>query len=118
MVMRRAGMLASLHFLPEPRRAVGAGTSPDRLGVRSFGELDESAGLRGVLEHPEVEPGRRRRGATLRERCQIRAALGRRWVAKERARRMVYSWTIRTPAERETAQVHADALIWEADGRP
>ena len=47
-----------------------------------------------------------------------RAALDRPWVAKERARRNLYSWTIRTAAQRETAQVHADALIWEADGRP
>jgi len=47
-----------------------------------------------------------------------RAALGRSWVIKQRGRRWLYSWTIRTPAERETAQVHADALIWEADGRP
>ncbi len=47
-----------------------------------------------------------------------RAALGRRWVAAARERMPVYSWTIRTPAEREQARVHADALIWEADGRP
>lgn len=47
-----------------------------------------------------------------------RAALGRPWVRRERAHRRVYSWTIRTGAERETARVHADALIWEADGRP
>ena len=47
-----------------------------------------------------------------------RAVLGRPWVARERAKRNLYSWTIRTPAERETAQVHADVLIWEADGRP
>jgi glycerophosphoryl diester phosphodiesterase len=47
-----------------------------------------------------------------------RATLGRTWVAKERGRRWVYSWTIRTSAERETAEVHADALIWEGDGRP
>ena len=30
----------------------------------------------------------------------------------------VYSWTIRTPAERASAAPFADALIWEADGRP
>jgi hypothetical protein len=30
----------------------------------------------------------------------------------------VYSWTIRTPAERAEAARNADALIWEADGRP
>ena len=47
-----------------------------------------------------------------------RAALGKAWVARARARIPVYSWTIRTPAERETAEVHADAPIWEGDGRP
>lgn len=47
-----------------------------------------------------------------------RTALDRRWVARARERMPVYSWTIRTPAEREQARVHSDALIWEADGRP
>lgn len=47
-----------------------------------------------------------------------RAALERRWVARARRRMPVYAWTIRTPAEREQARVHSDALIWEADGRP
>ena len=46
------------------------------------------------------------------------AALGKHWVERARRRIPVYSWTIRTAAERETAAVHADALIWEADGRP
>jgi glycerophosphoryl diester phosphodiesterase len=47
-----------------------------------------------------------------------RAAIARPWVAKQRARRWVYSWTIRSPADRQTAEIHADALIWEGDGRP
>jgi glycerophosphoryl diester phosphodiesterase len=47
-----------------------------------------------------------------------RRALGKSWVARVRRRMPVYSWTIRTPAERAQASVHADALIWEADGRP
>lgn len=47
-----------------------------------------------------------------------RTALDRRWVARASRHMPVYSWTIRTPAEREQARVHADALIWEADGRP
>lgn len=47
-----------------------------------------------------------------------RRALGKPWVASARRRMPVYSWTIRTPAERETAEVHADAPIWEGDGRP
>ena len=45
-------------------------------------------------------------------------ALGKAWVRRVRARMPVYSWTIRTAAERAQAEVHADALIWEGDGRP
>jgi glycerophosphoryl diester phosphodiesterase len=47
-----------------------------------------------------------------------RAAIARPWVAKQRESRWVYSWTIRSPEQRETAEIHADALIWEGDGRP
>ena len=47
-----------------------------------------------------------------------RKALGKSWVAKAREQMPVYSWTIRGPEQRLQAQVHADALIWEADGRP
>ena len=47
-----------------------------------------------------------------------RKALGQRWVRKARKRMPVYSWTIRTAAERAQAEVQADALIWEGDGRP
>jgi glycerophosphoryl diester phosphodiesterase len=47
-----------------------------------------------------------------------RAALGEAWVGHARKCMPVYSWTIRDPAEREQASVHADVLIWEADGRP
>ena len=46
------------------------------------------------------------------------AALGQPWVARARRRMPVASWTIRTAAERRTATAFADALIWEADGRP
>jgi glycerophosphoryl diester phosphodiesterase len=45
-------------------------------------------------------------------------ALARPWVEKVRRNRRVYSWTIRSAAQRQTAEVHADALIWESDGRP
>jgi glycerophosphoryl diester phosphodiesterase len=47
-----------------------------------------------------------------------RAALGQRWVDRARERMPVYSWTIRTPEQRAQAAVQADALIWDADGRP
>ena len=97
------------------------------VGVMSF----ESRAMKWFAQHrPE-----QRRGLVISERASAldrwngirravphflaidRAALARPWVAKERDRRFVYSWTIRSPADRETAQVHADALIWEADGR-
>jgi glycerophosphoryl diester phosphodiesterase len=45
-------------------------------------------------------------------------ALGKPWVARFRRRMSVYAWTIRTPEQRAQAEVQADALIWEADGRP
>ncbi|MEP6982151.1 MAG: glycerophosphodiester phosphodiesterase family protein [Sphingomicrobium sp.] len=40
------------------------------------------------------------------------------WVAAARRSMPVYAWTIRTAAERAQAEVQADALIWEGDGRP
>jgi glycerophosphoryl diester phosphodiesterase len=46
------------------------------------------------------------------------AAIARPWVARQRARRWIYSWTVGSPAERQTAEIHADAPIWEGDGRP
>jgi glycerophosphoryl diester phosphodiesterase len=47
-----------------------------------------------------------------------RKSLGSSWVARARSRMPIYSWTIRGPEQRAQAQVHADALIWEADGGP
>ena len=46
------------------------------------------------------------------------AAVTRPWVARWRRQMPVYCWTVRTAAERAQAEVHADALIWEGDGRP
>jgi glycerophosphoryl diester phosphodiesterase len=45
-------------------------------------------------------------------------ALSNPWVRSARTVIPVYSWTIRTADERAQAQVQADALIWEDDGRP
>jgi glycerophosphoryl diester phosphodiesterase len=46
-------------------------------------------------------------------------AITRPWVARCRESGVdVACWTVRTASERETAAVHADSLIWEADGRP
>ena len=47
-----------------------------------------------------------------------RMALDHPWVQRARQRMPVHTWTIRTAAERAQAQVQADALIWEANGRP
>jgi hypothetical protein len=47
--------------------------------------------------------------------CEL---LGSRWAARIGKRIPVYSWTIRTGEQRAQAGVHADALIWEGDGRP
>ena len=46
------------------------------------------------------------------------AALGKPWVARLRERMPVYSWTVRNADLRRQAEVHADAAIWEDDGRP
>jgi glycerophosphoryl diester phosphodiesterase len=46
------------------------------------------------------------------------AALGKPWVERARRRIPVYSWTVRNPEQRRQATVHADAAIWEGDGRP
>ena len=46
------------------------------------------------------------------------AALGKPWVERARHRMPVYTWTVRTAEQRRQAEVHADAAIWENDGRP
>ena len=45
-------------------------------------------------------------------------ALGASWLARIRYRIPVYSWTVKTRELRTLAARHADASIWEADGRP
>ena len=45
-------------------------------------------------------------------------ALGKPWVERARRRLPVYTWTVRNPEQRRQAEVHADAAIWENDGRP
>lgn len=40
------------------------------------------------------------------------------WVRRARRRALIACWTVRTPADRSLAANHADALIWETDGRP
>ena len=47
-----------------------------------------------------------------------RATLGAPWIARARRRMPVYCWTVRSADQRRQAEVQADALIWEGDGRP
>jgi glycerophosphoryl diester phosphodiesterase len=99
-----------------------------RIGVMSF----EPAVGKWLARHaPAVRRGlviSRNASAFDRWRCLRAGApqfiavdhgvVARPWVSRERKTRWVYSWTIRSPADRETAEIHADALIWEGDGRP
>ena len=45
-------------------------------------------------------------------------ALAKPWVARARRRMPVYTWTVCNAGLRRQASVHADAAIWENDGRP
>ena len=79
------------------------------------------AARRGLVIRHGVEPLKRRWLLWLAAPDFLavdRAAIREDWVAKARERMPVYSWTIKGPVQREQAEVHADALIWEADGRP
>jgi glycerophosphoryl diester phosphodiesterase len=76
---------------------------------------------RGWVARDGLSPLRRRLALALASPDFLaveRTALCQPWVKHARARMPVYSWTIRTPEERAQASVHADSLIWEADGRP
>ena len=98
------------------------------VGVMSF---EPAVGKWLARHEPDIRRGlviSRNASAFDRWRC-IRASsaqflaidcgvIGRPWVARERKSKWIYSWTIRSPADRETAEIHADALIWEGDGRP
>ena len=76
---------------------------------------------RGFLINTKLPPLRRRLYAGLADPQFLAVEhpmAGQSWVSRMRRRMPVYAWTIRTAAERAQAQVHADALIWEGDGRP
>jgi glycerophosphoryl diester phosphodiesterase len=76
---------------------------------------------RGLVIRERLSPVRRWVSMMLADPQFIaveQAALRQAWVAHARRRVPVYAWTIRTPAERSAAAPLADALIWEADGRP
>jgi glycerophosphoryl diester phosphodiesterase len=76
---------------------------------------------RGLVIRDSLPALRRRIAVSLADPDFVaveRTTLAKPWVARLRERMPVYSWTIRTAEDRAQAQVHADALIWEADGRP
>jgi glycerophosphoryl diester phosphodiesterase len=98
-----------------------------------FAVISFDSGLLRLIRHalPDVRRGLlvKQRQSSFERHVQVRiarpdflgveaSALGMRWVAGSRHSLPIYTWTIRTPAERAQAEVQADALIWEGDGRP
>jgi glycerophosphoryl diester phosphodiesterase len=76
---------------------------------------------RGLVIRDSLPPWRRQIALWLADPDFVaveRTALAKPWVVRIRERMAVYSWTIASPDQRAQAQVHADALIWEGDGRP
>jgi glycerophosphoryl diester phosphodiesterase len=113
-------------WMPALRRAFACKQGP--FGVMSFDprisrllKTNMPGVRRGLVVRDSLPAWRRNLAMWLADPDFIavdRAALGNDWVAAVRRRTPVYSWTIRTPEQRAQAEVHADALIWEADGRP
>jgi len=113
-------------WVPALRSALAGYAGP--LGVMSFDarlprllKTNLSDIRRGLVVRDSLRPAKRWLAMRLASPDFLAvefAALGNAWVARARSRMPVYSWTIRTAAQREQAQVHADAPIWEADGRP
>jgi glycerophosphoryl diester phosphodiesterase len=76
---------------------------------------------RGLVMRGDLPAWRRRLALRIADPLFIaveQTALEKPWVARARQRWPIYSWTIQSPAQRAQARVHADALIWENDGRP
>ena len=113
-------------WVPALRRALRGYGGP--FGVMSFDarlarllKTNMPEVRRGLVVRDDLSPLRRSLAIWLADPDFLavdRASLGKSWVARERERMPVYSWTVRMPEQRVQAQVHADALIWEADGRP
>jgi glycerophosphoryl diester phosphodiesterase len=111
-----------------PALATGLAGYRGRFGVMSFDprisrlmKTNMPAVRRGLVIRADLPAARRRVALWLADPQFVavdRTALGRPWVARLRSRMPVYSWTIRTAEQRAQAAVHADALIWEGDGRP
>ena len=113
-------------WVPALKRALAGQAGP--FGVMSFDprvarllKTNLPSVRRGLVIRNDLPPLRRRSALWLGDPHFVaveRTALGKPWVARLRARMPVYSWTIRSADQRETGEIHADALIWEGDGRP
>ena len=104
------------------------GDYPGPLGVMSFHpglmrwiKTNASHVRRGLVIRDSLSPLKRWIAMTLADPAFLAvdvAAIERPWVAAARASMPIYTWTVRTRADRALALANADALIWEADGRP
>jgi len=113
-------------WVPSLRQALSG--YDGRFGVMSFDariprllKTNLPSVRRGLVVRADLSPLRRAAALWLADPDFIavdRAALGQPWVSRLRRRMPMYSWTIRTAGERRQAEVQADALIWEGDGRP
>jgi glycerophosphoryl diester phosphodiesterase len=113
-------------WVPALRREL-AGYS-GRFGVMSFDpriarllKTNMPKVRRGLILRARTSPLRRRLALALANPQFLAVelpSLGQPWVSRARRKCPVYAWTVRTPSERAQLQVQADALIWEADGRP
>ena len=76
---------------------------------------------RGLVIRDSLSPLKRWIAMTLADPAFLAvdvAAIERPWVARARLAMPVYTWTVRNRDQRRIAIPRADALIWEADGRP
>jgi glycerophosphoryl diester phosphodiesterase len=113
-------------WMPALRRELEGYRGP--FGVMSFDprisrllKTNLPAVRRGLVIDAKPSPVRRWLGERLADPLFLavdRTLLAQPWVAKSRGRMPIYTWTIRSSAERRQAEVQADALIWEGDGRP
>jgi glycerophosphoryl diester phosphodiesterase len=113
-------------WVPALKRALGDYNG--RFAVMSFDprlsrllKTNMSKVRRGLLIEASLPPIKRRLYLSLAAPQFVaveREVLGHPWVQRIRRRMPVYGWTIATAAERAQAEVQADALIWEGDGRP
>jgi glycerophosphoryl diester phosphodiesterase len=113
-------------WAPALKRSLATYEGP--FGVMSFDpriarllETNMSAVRRGYLINAKLTSLRRGLYTRLADPHFLaveHSVLGRSWTVKARTRMPVYAWTIRTAEQRAQAEVQADALIWEGDGRP